>query len=96
MDMDLRQLSKDGKVWFTIRDNDTPENVAVHEAFKEFCKHEANNNYTLGLKILLKYMQDDYKYEFLADKIVAVDDKVEELKNKLTPKLDKKEKEDLF
>jgi hypothetical protein len=95
--IDLRPLTDNGKVWITIRDYDTPEVVAIHDAFKEFCKIEAGNNYTQGLKILLKYYQDDYKFEFLADKIANIDAELQELKNDLVPKLEpKKDVEEFY
>lgn len=94
-DIDLRHLSNTGKVWITIRDYDTPDVVAVHDAFKEFCKLESNNNYTQGLRLLLKYYEDDFKFSFLADKISELEFRIDELKSDLIPKLEPK-KDEMF
>lgn len=63
-DIDLRDIAK-GYIRFSIRADDTIENKQVHEAFKEFCKVETDNNYTLGIRKLLEYYQEDYKTEML-------------------------------
>lgn len=91
-EIDLRPLSSNGKVWITIRDYDTPETMAIHDAFKQFCKIEAGNNYTQGLRVLLKYYEDDYKFEFLANKILELENELVNLKKDLIPKLEPKKK----
>jgi len=63
----LRQLAP-GTVRFSIKAEDTKENESVHTAFKEFCKVETDNNYTQGLRKLLEYYQNDFKYEMLFDR----------------------------
>jgi len=55
----------EGKTGFTIRADDTKENKEVHAAFKEFCRIESDNSYTLGLRKLLEYYQGDFKLEML-------------------------------
>jgi hypothetical protein len=55
----------ENKTGFTIRADDTQENKNVHKAFKDFCKAETDNNYTLGLRKLLEYYQGDFKLELL-------------------------------
>ena len=60
----IRELAP-GYIRFSIKANDTKENEQVHEAFKEFCKVECDNNYTQGVKKLLENYDIDYKYESL-------------------------------
>ena len=60
----LRDIAP-GTVRFSIKADDTMENMQVHAAFKEFCKVETDNNYTQGLKKLLEYYQSDYKIEMI-------------------------------
>jgi hypothetical protein len=91
-DINLRPLSSNGKIWITIRDYDTPEVMAIHDAFKQFCKIEAGNNYTQGLRVLLKYYEDDYKFEFFSNKILELEQELLELKADLIPKIKPKDK----
>ncbi len=86
----------DGKIWFTIRANNTPENIAIHKAFKEYSKIECDNNYTLGLRNLMEYRQADFKYESLYAELQQVKAEVKELKAKIEPKKEKKDNEDTF
>lgn len=86
----------DGKIWFTIRANNTPENILIHKAFKDFAKIECDNNYTLGLRVLMEYRQADFKYESLYAQIQQLQAEVKELKLKLEPKKEKKEDEGTF
>lgn len=65
----LRDMSDEGHIRFNIKAPDTEENQRVHDAFKEFCKVETDNNYTVGLRKLLEYYQGDFKYEMILDKI---------------------------
>ena len=52
--VNIRKLSDDGYIWFTIRAEDSEYNESIHSAFKGFCKEETRNDYTLGLKQLLE------------------------------------------
>ncbi len=67
-DIGLREVAP-GHVRFSIKAEDTLENLQVHSAFKEFCRIETDNNYTLGLKKLLEYYQGDFKLELLYNKM---------------------------
>jgi len=80
-----------GKIWFTIRANNTPENIVIHNAFKEYSKIECDNNYTLGLRTLLEFKQADYKYESLYAQIQELKAKVKELEPKKAEKKDETE-----
>ena len=78
-EMNLNEIAK-GFTRFSIRADDTAENRSVHEAFKEFCKIETDNNYTLGLRKLLEFYQSDYKFEMLHNAITQQNVVLEELK----------------
>lgn len=86
----------DGKVWFTVRANNTPENVAIHAAFKNYSKIECDNNYTLGLRTLMEYKQADYKYEMLYAEIAQLKQKFQELSAKIEPKKKEMKEEGTF
>lgn len=83
VDINLRDLA-DGSIKFSIKARDTDENVAVHAAFKEFCKVECDDNYTAGLRKLLEYYQDDAKYESLWQNIAFLKQEIDELKIQTT------------
>jgi hypothetical protein len=53
-DIDLRKLSDDGYIRFSIKTKDTVQNEAIHEAYREFCRVHAKNDYTHGLHLLLR------------------------------------------
>ena len=66
----------EGKIWFTIRADDTEGNQKIHDAFKAFAKEESNNDYTMALKNLLEFYQYDYKTELLHDLIKSLEERV--------------------
>lgn len=53
-DMDLRKLSDDGYIRFSIKAKDTVQNEAIHAAYRDFCRIHAKNDYTHGLHLLLR------------------------------------------
>ena len=67
-DMNLRDIAQ-GYIRFSIKAEDTLENLQTHSAFKEFCRIETDNNYTLGIRKLMEYYQGDFKIEMLYNKI---------------------------
>lgn len=81
-EMGLRDIAK-GIVRFSIKADDTPENTQVHDAFKDFCRVETDNNYTQGLRKLLEYYQSDFKYELITNKLVQLDTLLSELKGSI-------------
>lgn len=91
-------LGEEGTVRFGIKAKNTPENIAIHEAFKSFCEKECNNDYTLGLKYLLESMQTDFKYESLSERLMYIREELDELKTKVDAlsRDTKKEKEVSF
>lgn len=79
----MSELNIPGFIRFSIKAKDTPENESVHKAFKEFCKVEVDDNYTLGLRKLLEFYQGDFKFEMLHQDIADLQIQVEELRQKL-------------
>ena len=57
---------------------DTKENNIVWDAFLQFCKLEADNNYLLGIKMLLQSYSTDWKYNSLYNEIQELKIKVSE------------------
>lgn len=85
-------FGEEGTIRFSIKANNTSTNEAIHEEFKNFCEIECDNNYTMGLKLLLDYKKDDYKFELLYETIKKLNIEIEELKSKLNkPVTDEKE-----
>ena len=83
-----------GFIRFSIKADDTEENQKVHEAFKEFCKIECDNNYTLGLRKLLEYIEEDAKYASMQMNIESINSRVSDIETKISQPKEEKEKED--
>jgi len=82
----MRDLA-DGYIRFRIKAKDTENNQRIHDAFKEFCKVECDNDYTLGLKILLKNYENDYRFDSLHELYELLKDDVEQIKQKIEKKV---------
>jgi hypothetical protein len=80
----LRKLPVEGYVWLNIRATNTPENVAIHTAFKDFCKQECDDNYTIGLKVLLGGFSLDGSVPELVSKVKELEEKVSVLQKEVT------------
>ena len=92
MEIDFKDLNEPGFIRFSIKAKDTEENKRVHDLFRDFCKSEADDNYTLGLKRLLEYYMEDFKFESLHLMIEELRAEVDILKSKTDePKKDKTE-----
>jgi hypothetical protein len=96
LDKGIREISS-GFVRFSIKADDTEENQKVHDAFKEFCKIECDNNYTLGLRKLLEYIEEDSKFasmhlniEYLASRLAEIESKLDK------PKEEEKKDTEMF
>lgn len=85
-EMNLDKLGVKGYVRFSIKADDTPENNSVHDAFKEFCKTETDNNYTQGIRKLLEYYQGDFKYEAIWEAIKELQNGIQMLKQETKEK----------
>lgn len=68
-------------VWFTIKADRTKENESVQKGFKDFCKTETDNNYTQGLRKLLEFYEEDWKYESLHKRIENLEEEVAQVRN---------------
>ena len=91
-EMGMRELAP-GYIRFSIKADDTEENQAVHDAFKEFCKVETDNSYTQGLRKLMEYYQGDFKYELLNNAMNELRVLVDDLKSSVVS-LNEKPKEE--
>lgn len=67
----------DGFTGLTIKAKDTKENEDVHIMFKDFCKEQTKDDYTLGLKVLLEYFIADGKYTAIWKAINRIEEKLE-------------------
>ena len=99
-EINLRDIAR-GTVRFSIKADDTLENLHVHNAFKEYCKVETDNNYTQGLRKLLEFYETDYKFELMFNKIeeltvtvAELSASVSEIKSNPTEKVVEKEEQD--
>lgn len=83
---------KTGKeiVAITIKADYTPEALAVHNAFREFCQAETQDNYTQGLRRLLENTEKQFMIELLSQKVLELESKLN-TENKES----KKDKKDL-
>jgi len=96
----VRDIS-DGYTTLFIKSKDTVENEATLISFREFCKIETDNHYTLGLRKLLEYYQGDYKTELIYDEMLELKTVIADLKASIIeinkPKEEEKsEDSDLF
>jgi len=93
----LRDIAK-GTIRFSIKAEDTLENLQVHCAFKNFCQVETDNNYTLGIRKLLEYYEADAKvntiFTMLQDQSVALQDLASSVVEMQKPKVSKEEEEE--
>jgi DNA-binding MarR family transcriptional regulator len=87
----LKSISEEGYIRFSIKADDTEENVKVHNAFKQFAKVECDNNYTQALRKLMEYYEGDFKYEMLWNKISEIESRLDEKKE-----VKKEEKNEVF
>ena len=76
----LRKISDNGYISLYIKTKNTEQNAAVHNAFRQICKEECDDDYTQGLKMLINAWQSDFKYESLWEHIVELQKQVKELK----------------
>jgi len=91
-EMNLRDIAQ-GYIRFSIKAEDTLENMQVHAAFKEFCRVETDNNYTLGVRKLMEYYQGDFKIELLYNKLEELNAMLADLRGSVV-ELQKKPKEE--
>lgn len=68
-DIDLRPLSDNGFIRFTIKAPDTKDNEFIHGSFKQFCRDNAKDDYTFGLRLLLENLDYVHSINSLWDKL---------------------------
>jgi len=66
--------------------------ISVIKDFKDFCKLESKNDYSLGLKILLERNRMNFQQEIFAIKIQELEGRLEALETKPQEPVEKKEK----
>ena len=96
VDSGVRELPVTGFIRFSIKAEDTENNDMTHKAFKEFCRVECGNDYTLGIRTLLKAYEDDYRFESLWEKIQEVNSRIDKLEPKKEVKKEEVEEEGFF
>lgn len=69
IDEGLRSSSWTGFTGFPIKAKDTKKNQMIHDAFRQFCKEQTDDDYTRGLEYLIEYWQGDMKYELMWQEI---------------------------
>jgi hypothetical protein len=74
--INLRSLSKDGYIGFSIKTKDTEDNAKVHKDFLSFCYRECGDNYTLGLKVLLSTYDSAEVFRVLYEELAVVKDEL--------------------
>lgn len=84
----LREIAE-GYIRFSIKAKDTEDNKAIHDGFKAYCEAECDNNYTQGIRNLLKNYENDFKFqalyelaEYLKTEVAILKREIEELKKK--------------
>ena len=77
-------LGENGFIYLGVKARNTERNQATLDAFRLFCKEEADNDYTLGLRILLKGFEEDFKYAAVRDLVMENKVQIDELRNKIT------------
>jgi len=75
----LRALPTEGFIRFSIKARDTDENTQVHTAFKEFCKMECDDNYTIGLRKLLEFYEQHAILDLISNRIQELELRVQRL-----------------
>jgi len=96
IDKGLRTSGIPGFTRFSIKAEDTEENIATHAGFKSFCEHETANNFTLGLRKLLENWQGNSQTDMLWEMIKEIKEEILFLKQEINQKDDKKKEEVAF
>lgn len=86
----LKKYGVTGKIGFSISAEDSEENQDLYNTFFLFAKQETNNDFTSALRLLMKNISTDYKYEGLNCRLQDLELRLSELENK---PVEKKEKE---
>ena len=79
----LRELTNNGFVGLSIKAKDNDFNVETLDSFRLFCKDYTENNYTLGLSLLLAYYDERTTYSLLYNELEELKSKFAELEEQL-------------
>jgi hypothetical protein len=91
-----KQIKEFETISFNVKFLKTDENMEIFKSFKEFCQKNTQDNYLLGIKMLLDYMDADWKYEclFNGQEALAKDIyEIEQKMNMITNRPQEKEKD---
>lgn len=89
----LRSISKDGFIGFNIKAKNTEDNQETHDGFKQFAKNECGDDYTLALKTLLVYYQEEAKFEAIWEVVKQQQYRIDELSQKIEDQAHKAKKD---
>jgi hypothetical protein len=81
----MEQTEKKFRPGFRISYNETTENEAIANEFKEFCKETCDDVYILGIRDLLKAMKEDWKGQLLMNAYNEHEDRLNALEEQDAP-----------
>ena len=79
---------------FNVKFNNTEDNKKIFERFKSFAKSETSDNYLMAIKVMLDFIEYDWKYESLSTNLNDLNNRVSALEN--TPKQEEKKESKIF
>ena len=93
-DVDKMKMDEPEYAFLFIKSEPTPENKHIYDTFRNFCKLETKNDYTLGLKRLLEHKQLDWKEAMMYDLIRNLEERLARLEAQ--PVKENKKEEEAF
>jgi hypothetical protein len=81
-DLGLSELAP-GQSWvrLILKAEDTPQNRAIHDSFREMASIECKDDYTLALAKLLEYYAADAKTEMLYQQLMLLEGRINVLES---------------
>lgn len=83
MNDSLEELGVPGFIILKMKADDTEQNRAIHNGFRDFAFVECRNDYTLALGKLLEFYEADAKTEMLWAEVQRLKSEVQELRLRL-------------
>jgi len=77
--VDLKDLSDNAYIGFSVKARDTEHNREVHDWFDSFSKTQAGHNHTAALGILKNLVKYQSMFEELHNRLLLVEAKIEML-----------------
>lgn len=71
-EINLSEMGVPGYIWLKMKAEDTEQNRAIHDAFREMANVECKDDYTLALGKLLEYYEMDAKVQLLYHEIESL------------------------